>query len=583
MVQEELTKAPSLINLSAVQLPDEDKEPSTLEQDGQKKKKIFKMFSCSCHILKCSTNLTVERRESTFKHFQDLEWKKQAEYIASTISIETPSRRRSLAINESGKEEFKKNSIRKYTVDSIQVCKQVYLSCLGVSSKRVDNVLKMANDGNGFVNKIGKVKTPKANDDQIQEVKSFLMSKSKYKNPNSKSIDHIFFFPGLTQDMIYEEYLNNVIKNPLSKTYFRNILNSMNFHTFIDRKSDLCYDCQNFQSLFSKSGCRKVQEDWDKHLNRAENPLKYLTRIEKGQEENMCDTLYLGFDLDGSLSVPFLRDMKDQDRLLQIFTLNIRNLASKSSFSFLWSEEQHCKLDYGKEICSCLEEFLSPMQLHGKKNICTFSPNFCLKNFKKTFILFVIYMVKINALNSWTHFFTELGHSSQLTSAEFEKINKIKKTNNKIYTKQEWAEKIKEIERMDCKVMAENFRPYEELDCSIQFKPHDENKEPFVFENLRCIRVDCSESFLDFKVENDLTVPWSTVSYNARRGSSLDKLTRLPVKSNFNPISSVKFSNIQSLFPMLPPDVQAFFNSLKTRKEDKVPGNLPIRYSLLSV
>ena len=573
-----MKEAPSLLDLSAVQLP--EAESSNLQRDDEKQKKKFKVFNCNCHHLKCST-LTVEKRKTTFKHFQAFEWKKQAEFIASTIFSETPTRRRSFAMNESGREEYKKNNIRKYTVDSIHVCKQVYLSTLGISSKRVDNVLKMISNENGFVNNIGKIKTSKASEEQIREVKTFLNSKTKFKNPNTETIDKLFLFPGLTQDKIYADYSSQTIGDPLSKTYFRNVMSSLNLHTF-DRKTDLCYVCQNLKTEFTRTGSDKIQEDWKDHLRKAENPINSIIRIEKGQEVIFSDTLHVGFDLDASLSVPFLRDSECKDNFLPLNNINIRNLSSKTSISYLWSEDQHSKIGWGKEICSCLEEFFCPSQLSGKKHICSFSPNFGLDNFKKTFLTFIIYIVNVNKIESWTHYFLELGHSSVLASSEFERIQKIKRTNNKIYTKEEWAEKINDIKGTKCINMTENFRPYEELDSFIQFKSFDENKEPFVCSNLSCIRVNYGESFLDFKVDNDLTLPWSTVLFG-RRGSSLEKLTRLPVKSISNPISMVKFKTIQSLLPMLPHNVQTYFKGLKAKKEDKVPDNLPIRYSLLSV
>ena len=186
-------------------------------------------------------------------------------------------------------------------------------------------------------------------------------------------------------------------------------------------------------------------------------------------------------------------------------------------------------------------------------------------------------------INSWSHSYGECGHSYSLLAEEFGVISTTKNESDRIYSKEEWMEKIqkKGFNTID---MEGKFLDLQPLDQLFSLRGVNEEKAPFDIREVKSIRLERDSPFMEYKYTTDPTAPWLLIRCGRRRGSC--DPVRLGNSDISYPISHKKYDDIQDLVSsQLPTSFHSFFQALPKRSDAMTADvdELPTRFSHLSV
>ena len=121
-------------------------------------------------------------------------------------------------------------------------------------------------------------------------------------------------------------------------------------------------------------------------------------------------------------------------RQLWIYNLGINTFHNNHGIMSMWTEAKRGS----REICSCIFEFLSTVDLSGKRTIRTFSDCCGGQNRNKNVICFFMYMCEKPEIQEWEHIYQESGHSYLPNDRDFAAIEKKTRGTIVVNSKEDW-------------------------------------------------------------------------------------------------------------------------------------------------
>ena len=314
----------------------------------------------------------------SFKHYWELgNWDLQSSYLNSCLTVEEPARKK-----KEGK--GSKSLSCQYQLLGKRVCKQFFLSTLGVSNKRITNVINKKNNSTTGIsprdnrgrrlpgNKLCDAKVECA-EEHIQSFPKYSSHYSRTQPPNRKYLSsHLNISKMYT---LYKEFCQERQVEPVKESYYRYLFNTHFNLCFHKPHTDTCVTCDRLQNSIT-NGLPHEKEaarfEKELHLRRAESARK---QIVEAQEEVKNDDTHVAicFDLQKMLPSPVLTCSKVYySRQLWTYNFCVHNLGTGNASMYMWHEGQAAR--GCEEMLSCLLKFINTLPATVKK-ITMFSDN----------------------------------------------------------------------------------------------------------------------------------------------------------------------------------------------------------------
>lgn len=358
--------------------------------------------------LKCINSISNDERKVIHeKYWQIGDINRQREFIMRHIFSIHPKYRDRL--------DSKRSLNYGYTFEvnnvSIRVCKTMFMSTLGISSRVIFTTTKKMNDGILEIDKRGKHlntgrKVDEAMKDTIRShIKSFPTVPSHYCRANST---RQFIEGSLNISMMYRLYVEKCKEQNIEsakKNMYQTIFNQEFNISFFKPKKDLCICCEAFKNL-NQSDVDKldVEENYNRHQEE-----KKLCRQEREYDTHDEDTIISCFDLQAVLITP--RGEVSQfyyKRRLACYNFTVYNIKDIEGTCYFWHE------GIGKrgscEIGSCLYQYINKQENKGKK-IVFYCDNCGGQNKNKFIVSLLMYCVMTMNIPSISLKFLTVGHT----------------------------------------------------------------------------------------------------------------------------------------------------------------------------
>lgn len=534
--------------------------------------KSMQPYDHTCRY-KCNTNIPEDKRKSIFDGFWELgNWDLQTSFLFSSVKLENPLRRKPNA-------SYTKKVTCTYLLEGHRVCKEFFLKTLDVTNKRITNVIgKKAESPVSVAHKDKrghKAPANKISDEDIEVIKSHIKSLPKYSSHYSRtrSPNVKYLSTDLTLKTLYTMYVEMCTEqnlNLVKESYYRHIFHTQFNLSFKRPKTDTCDKCDTLQNIIDNStdqekiDSAKTQKEL--HLRKAES----AKTAKDGDAEMFKDdptTVVVCFDLQKTLATPSLT-CKKVYYCRQLWTYNfcIHNICNGQAHMFMWHEGQGNR--GCKEIASCIWKFIKTLP-STVKNLILYSDNCGGQNKSHYITKFWLYVVQKTQIEKIDHKFLIVGHSFMECDQDFGIIEKAKKKSHQpIFVPSMWAEMIiKSSRKFTVTQMAQD-----EILSLAPLEPYFRKNVPGISKML----------WLHFEKKSPFTL-FYTNSFNmvnffqlnmksARPGRPLAELPSLEPIQDKPTIKKVKFDNLQSLLPYVPPIHHAFFNALRYTN---MPNNVP--------
>ena len=529
------------------------------QRNGKKvARREFTYHVCNCKRLNCNESVSYEARKQIFSDFLHLSnWTLQEQYLLNHISIKTTRRK-------DDSQDLKKEFVRIYRLGDEIVCKEVFLKTLGVSSGRVDYLLKNKltpskttvdkdNRGNLYLKTLS--------EERLNDLKSFLNSIPIYSSHYSDS-GRLYFPPGQTTVSLFKEYRSKV-QNPICLSVFRDFLKSYKVKFYVP-KVDSCRRCDQLKiEMDQKKSAGDIDEfnklarQLEDHHFKASLPQKMIKSISKNNNVSN-DTIYFSFDLERTLPCPhFPSSIVFYKRQLWVYNCGINEINLNKGTMCVWAENNGKR--GSQEINSCIESFLNDRGLNGVKHLKSFSDNCPGQNKSRNTVMFIFYIVHAYRLDSWSHSYMEAGHSFLPNDRDFSHIEKIKKEEERIYEPKDWIRLIRNKRNFKVIEMNGQFKKYDSLESHFEFGKKNERGIDFKWTEMKSLRVANGSSFLEYKTTVDENTPWERIKVLK---SGLDEVAKMKSTKFTVPISTAKWKDLQDLCKLIPVENRPFFENL---------------------
>ena len=270
----------------------------------------------NCRI-RCNEKISLEQRHEIFDSFWGLsDYNAQNAFIIGSVELKTIKRKRHRKNPDVSRRE--KTRVYKLNIDTV-VCKQFYLSTLGISNGRVNRIMgkQCLSEGNvPTPDQRGKHKNhkkhdPAVTDDVKNHINSFPAYASHYcreKNSDSKK----YLSPDLTVSKMYGLYVDlqkSQGKEFLKESAYRHIFDyqfNLSFHT---PRQDTCKTCDaliiKIKAETDVEKIKKLKDELQLHHRVAEQSREFM------KKDSQEAKTYIGnekevftFDLEKTLPTP---------------------------------------------------------------------------------------------------------------------------------------------------------------------------------------------------------------------------------------------------------------------------------------
>lgn len=521
----------------------------------------------------CNANILEDKRQSIFNSFWKLgTWDLQTSFLCSSIILEEPVRKKHNA-------SYVKRTSCTYTLEGFRVCKEFFLKTLDVSNKRVTNVInkKMSSENTvAHKDKRGhKVPSNKTSDQATEKVKEHINSLPKYsshysrvRSPNMKYLSTDLSIKKLYT--LYVEMCKEQNISPVKESLYRYIFQTQ-FNLSIKRpQTDTCDKCDTLQNKIDNGTDEETVENAktqkELHLRKAE-----LAKTVKDNDRNKFKddptTAVVCFDLQKTLATPSLTCKKAYySRQLWTYNFCVHNVCTGLAHMFMWHEGQGNR--GCKEIASCLFKFIKTLP-QSVKHLILYSDNCGGQNKSHYIAKFWHYVVRKTQIETIDQKFLVVGHSFMECDQDFGIIEKAKKKNNQqIYVPSMWADIILKSSRKFTVTQMED----DDIMALEQLDPFFRKNVPGI-SKMQWLHFEKNHPFTLFYKES-FNMP-TFLELNMRPSKSGRPLLELPLLAPIAEkpkIKKVKFDNLQSLLPYVPPVHHGFFNSLQyENRANRVP------------
>ncbi|XP_063244846.1 uncharacterized protein LOC134546186 isoform X3 [Bacillus rossius redtenbacheri] len=542
---------------------------------GVKVVKSFKDYRCNCSQM-CHERLSVEvRKEQYIKYWELGSYDAQTNFIAAHVSENTKKR-------SQGKNEAKRCFSRRYRFGSENVCRDIFVITLGISTKRVNTALKKLRTSS-ITDKRGHTQggKNKISDGKKQEVVRQISKIPKYKSHYRREQTGAKFLPpGMTLQDMYGAYKTEVSEPVSYSTYRRIFLNDFNLR-FKALKKDTCNSCDTYaaklQTPYSEEETLKIKQDHDKHIDIAEEAQKLMrTNMKDAKDQPAMECLT--FDMEKTLPLPRIpTNVMFYKRQLWLYNCGIHSGKYSKGLCYVWVEGQAGR--GAQEVGSCLLHHIENKIEKDTKTLILWSDS-CggqNRNIKLTLIL----KAALESHPSLTKIhlrFLVSGHSFLPNDADFSDIETALKHQQRLYLPEDYKEVMKTCRKRNPLEVVEmkKFIGTSQLEQMVSNRKIDVNKEKVSWLQTREIMLEKNKPFSIF-LRKDFVSEYSEIDIKKRQsGRPLtgfrDKL--IPLWENGKPIAIPKLRDIESVMDLIPGDAKEFYKALfgAAQVEDDVDG-----------
>ncbi|KAK6167866.1 hypothetical protein SNE40_021797 [Patella caerulea] len=513
---------------------------------------------CDSSKIKSCSKFSEEERQEIFSRFWDrLDWNQRKVYVNSLVqsgavgrkTTEGNSRR-----NVSHEYFLRKNGER------LGVCKNMFLSTLGIGEKTVYGWLKDA--PNGIPNKgntINKITARRARDNHLREnIKQYLeclpKMESHYCRSSSKKqyLEPVF---NSFADLVtaYKSYCTETAVPAASHTLIKEVFNELNLEIFSPKK-DQCDVCCGYQAG------NISQEDYDLHITRKE-----AARNEKVKDKERCehDSSYrvVTLDLQSVLLCPKLQASALYYKTkLACHNFTIYDLNTKDVACYFWHEAEGDLT--ANSFASCVTNYIENMLVDDRiKTIVIYSDGCTYQN-RNSVLSNALLKIAITKNVRIFQKYLEKGHTQMEVDSVHSVIErKLKK--RPIYIPQNYVDIFRSARpRQPYNVFYVHhdfFRRYSDLGYYHSIRPGVKVGDPVVTD-IRVMNYSPDGDIKYQLVFDDVLHDLPRKAKNVQIGSQDIQPNRLhdhPI-----PIKTTKFSHLQDIKAVIPTDYHSFYDAL---------------------
>lgn len=516
---------------------------------------VFKDHKCTCRYTDCKT-ATLEEKKDVFKKFWEIGcWQTQEIFIRQTILVEETKRKTANS---------NKKYSRKYFINKLHVCKEVYLKTLGIKNTRVDYCLNVKSksgmcspDKRGKQPSVNKTSTTK-----IEKVKKFLKDMPKFQSHYSES-EREYFHPDLTRKKIYTLYKETFPEDVQVKyKIFESVLKELNIKIYVPR-TDTCKTCDNLNIKIkaTEDEATKITliTQRSDHHQRAQHARDQL-KLANVQSKNNPNLLAFTFDLERTQPLPHINtSVAFYKRQLWLYNLGINTCHNNQGYMCVWLESEGKR--GSREICSSIYTFLNTQQLLNVKHIKTFSDCCGGQNRNKAVISFMMWACVKFTIETWEHRFLESGHTFLPNDSDFAVIEKKKKHHSEIFTKKGWIDLIKECQYKKPFIVHDMKNQFKEVQPLVEdrtFAKKNGQGQEFNFLKLNWYKVSIDSDIVQFRTSDSGNV--KEIAFPKKSESLPDSLEEADVSEL--KIAQKKYDDLETLLPYVPPIYHQFYRDL---------------------
>uniref|UniRef100_A0A6P7G3I8 Uncharacterized protein LOC114337276 n=1 Tax=Diabrotica virgifera virgifera TaxID=50390 RepID=A0A6P7G3I8_DIAVI len=290
----------------------------------------------------------------------------------------------------------------------------------------------------GFIepNGSGKRQPHNARPDEKAEAIKHIESFPKYESHYSRRhTSRLYLAPNLNIKLIYDLYVSNRTM-PVSYLFYAKIFKELEYK-FKNLSIDTCKTCDYLENKKKSSNSEEIRaavdEGKNKHLQ--------LTEIAYGEKKADIEfsrnssgkMVVLVFDLQQNLPTPNLStNVVYYKRLLWTYNLTIRNCTENTTSCFMWHEGLS---DRGSDqVASCLLKYLDSL-VNTVEKVALYSDS-CPGQNKNNIVAgaLSLFVYRSTTINEIQHKFLEVGHTRMECDADHARIERAKKSSQKIVT-----------------------------------------------------------------------------------------------------------------------------------------------------
>lgn len=559
-----------------------------LERSTKSKKiipeKKFKSQVICCKK-NCAAKVTIERQQEIFSTFYNLmDWTAKTMFIRNCIVKSTVESSSNPIIQLKKRQYNYEYSFLNDAGLKIAVCKRFLLTCIQVSSSRVNNAMNSIIHNPSAREQRGKKQSwnkTDANDKQI--VIDFIDKFPRYRSHYGRSSsDKYYLSPNLNIMKMYREYklVCEFRQTPvLSEHIFREVFNKEFNLSFKRPRIDTCKLCDEFNAklTLNRLSCEQRQIETqnksahDEEVEKTKSQfLKDVEDAAKSEGTIQC----LTFDLQKTLETPSLATSEFYyKRKLWTYNLCIFDEVEKKGYMYVWSENIASR--GAQEVASCLKFHLENYLNENAEIIILYS-DACgaqNRNIKVVLMLKKVLLTSPNKREIVQKFFTS-GHSYNSCDRCFGLIEKQKRVTSAIFSVDHWIQLISRAKKTD---------PLFEI---IEMK----SEMFFSTKNLEKMIVNRKKNIFGGKINwhliaeirnnklNEFSLHIRQKSHESEEVVDLKK-TNIELRdfidvelenlnSGYNPISVKKYNDLMCLLKYIPSLYHDFYRNLKVDKNN---------------
>lgn len=560
--------------------------------------KQYRYVECKCKNACKGNEITDEMRQQIHNEFWALgDWNTQTQYIVQSVMVAGIRRR----VDGGG---MRKNESRYPYLLQKRVCKNVFLTTLGVSNKRYNYALKVKRSETGIAQndkrgqKIPPNKTPQDDTDFIkQHIRSFPTFKSHYSNS-----DRQYLSPDLSVTKMFDLYKEECqVENrrACSSWVYRRVFHTdFNLHFYVPR-TDTCKHCDKYrvkiEALDDGAEKEAVRAEWADHMERATKAKANLKAVEEGNAHSIIgfddgeknSVIGLTFDLEKTLPTPHLNTNEVYYmRQLWTYNLGIHHYPKDRAVMNMWHEGMAGR--GSTEIASCLYDFYQSLP-DEIEHVVTLSDGCGGQNRNFPMARFHTYIVNhVPHIHSVNMMFMETGHSYLPNDRDFGLISRAIKKRETVYTPVQYQELVQncnkkspfEVNRMT------RFISFNALENVLINRKKNEEGNQVRWLKIRWVVFE--KGSLKMKYKTSLTEEeFMVVDLCRQKRRPEEALARLqdfvpeeiPIVHN---ITYKKYCDLQKLLDYIPPIHHEFFEMLPHETSKKSESHSEVHPDIIS-
>lgn len=563
----------------------------TTTKNKKVKPKVFIDYRCTC-LKNCANLISTDKRKEEFEKFVKLgSYNAQLLYIVSCVKEHIKKRSYTMT-NVPADKKKPRQFYRVYSINDVQVCRDMFLKTFQITTQRVTISLKKHRsgepimDGRG-VDRGGKNKLLDVDYKFIVNIINKLPKyESHYRRANNS--DKLYLQPGMTLPKIYKLYRQEYIQqygeeskcasfDTLKRIYYSFNLKCKTL------KKDTCNRCDMLAMKMTNAKTQEEKEqakaEKSQHLERAEK-LRNQMKHDFTEAQVLPTVECLTFDLEKTLPLPRIpTNVAFYKRQLWLYNSGVHSASDDVGHCYVWVEGEAGR--GAQEVGSCLLKYIDMKLRPSVEHLILWSD--CCggqnRNIKIVLMLKAI-LSSHHTLKSISFRFLESGHTFLPNDTDFSKIETALKHHQRLYTAEEYMEIFKTCKKKKplqvYKMQKIDFYSIEKIEKNIMNRKKFTDKSKVNWLSTKEIKIEKDKMFSIFmrsSLEEDFKelLIDKKVKGEVRPIKKSDLCLLWP---NGKPIAPPKLADLQSMYQFIPEDCLQFYRTLKSSDEiiDDIDG-----------